>query len=626
MRQRAIRKTDTGTIVLHWLIAITLTISVATGLRIAADSADGAWLSAFDVILPKSIVWTGHIPAAVALFALAVAYATYVTRAGLVRRIRPDRARLGGLLGRGRMFWGALNVVLYWVLFITLLLQFVTGGLMYLGYGADIVPLHRWATWVVLIYVAGHVGVHFAIGGVSQLLRIVQPAPLPAPAPPFDPMDLIAYAGISADEAKALVRLEDTREAPRGRRRETTLQSHPLAVAAGAAIVATGFLFAVDKETRDTLQVRMIAPADRPALDGDISDPVWRSARAVTVLTQQGANLDGKGETRVQIRAVHDGEWAYFAFIWDDPTRSLKHLPLIKTKEGWRVLQEKYDRDDEDAFFEDKFSVLLTKADVLIPGDRTFHSGRAPLANKPATFSGRGLHYTTGELIADVWQWKATSGGRLGYMDDNYFGPPAEPTKAQAEGRAPYKGGFAGDPGGVPYAENFERRPPGGYARPIQPLRLPKDWQKTRAALGAIDLDPDHGESEGARWWMSDSESVPYSPALDARIPVGAIIPGVIISGAYSGDRADVRAAARWAAGRWTLEVARRLDTKSAHDVPIATGTYLRVAVFDHTESHHTRAVRPIRIEVEACGKCAQCLSMEKNSPLVPVNCFSTPR
>ena len=62
---------------------------------------------------------------------------------------------------------------------------------------------------------------------------------------------------------------------------------------------------------------------------------------------------------------------------------------------------------------------------------------------------------------------------------------------------------------------------------------------------------------------------MPYSAELDARIPTGAVIPGVIVAGEFSGDRADVRCAARWASGHWALEVARRLDTHSQYDVPI---------------------------------------------------------
>src|SRR5262249_31712233 len=119
------------------------------------------------------------------------------------------------------------------------------------------------------------------------------------------------------------------------------------------------------------------------------------------------------------------------------------------------------------------------------------------------------------------------------------------------------------------------------------------------AALGLIDLDPEHGESENARWYMTEDESVPYSPELDRLIPEGTIIPGVILSGKFSGDRADVRCAARWHAGRWALEAGRRLAVGSPYDTAIATGTFMRVAAFDHTQIRHTRHVRPLRLELQ---------------------------
>jgi Ethylbenzene dehydrogenase len=334
-------------------------------------------------------------------------------------------------------------------------------------------------------------------------------------------------------------------------------------------------------------------------LDGDLSDPVWRSARRVVVATNQGANFDGTGTSAVEIRAVHDGETAYFAFVWDDPTRSLKHLPLIKKADGWYVLQGEYDIGDEHEHHEDKLAVLLTRDDALLAGDRTFHAGRAPVDGKPATFSGRGLHYTTDGSIVDVWQWKATRGGLLGRIDDGHFGPPAEPSTDEVEGRSPYKGGFAADSGTAGYTENFEPRAPGGYQRPVQPKRLPKDWHATWSAMGRVDIDPNVGESDGARWWMTEAESLHYTPELDTQFPVGALIPGVIILEEHTGDRADIRGAARWAAGRWALEVARRLDTGSPYDVPIATGIFMRLAAFDRSQIRHTRHIRPIRLEVQ---------------------------
>jgi Ethylbenzene dehydrogenase len=98
---------------------------------------------------------------------------------------------------------------------------------------------------------------------------------------------------------------------------------------------------------------------------------------------------------------------------------------------------------------------------------------------------------------------------------------------------------------------------------------------------------------------MTEEQSAPYSPERDRSVPSGAVVPGVVISGEYSGDRADVRCAGRWGAGRWALEVVRRLDVNSPYDVPIRTGISMRVAAFDHSQIRHTRHVRALRLEVE---------------------------
>jgi hypothetical protein len=607
MGRRASPRTDFGTVILHWTLVGLLTISVVTGLRIAtASPLDLGWLHALDHLLPKTIVWTAHMPAAVGLLGLALAYLVYVRRAGIARRIRPDRVRLMGLFGHGQARWSTVNTIINWILFATLLSQLVTGSLMYLGYGGAAVTLHRLGMWLLLALALAHVAVHWAIGGMGQLARMFRPSRLPPPAPAFDALDLMTERSsadrlpprpVHAREPSRRERRVDPRPRPQ---REVRLQAHPLAVAMAVGLAGIATVTVLDRAAmRDTLYIGKIATADAPALDGDLSDPVWRSARRVVVATNQGANFDGTGTSAVEIRAVHDGETVYFAFVWDDPTRSLKHLPLIKKADGWYVLQGEYDVGDEHAYHEDKLAVLLTRDDALLAGDRTFHAGRAPIDSKPATFSGRGLHYTTDGSIVDVWQWKASRGGLLGRIDDSHFGPPAEPSTDEVEGRSPYKGGFAADDGIAGYAENFEQRAPGGYRRPVRPKRLPKDWHATWSAMGRVDLDPNVGESDGARWWMTEAESLPYTAELDTQFPVGALIPGVIIFEEHTGDRADIRCSARWAAGRWALEVARRLDTGSSFDVPIASGIFMRVAAFDHSQIRHTRHIRPIRLEVQ---------------------------
>ena len=118
--------------------------------------------------------------------------------------------------------------------------------------------------------------------------------------------------------------------------------------------------------------------------------------------------------------------------------------------------------------------------------------------------------------------------------------------------------------------------------------------------MGQIALDPDR-RRERRRALVHDGSRIRalHAARSTARIPTGTVIPGVIVAGEFSGDRADVRCAARWASGHWALEVARRLDTGSKYDVPIRTGVFMRVAAFDHSQIRHTRHVRPIRLEVE---------------------------
>jgi hypothetical protein len=610
------RKTDYGTIILHWSLVGSLAVAVVTGLRIATEAPNRTWINALDGVLPRTTVWTTHIRAAVVLVGISLAYAIYLSLAGLVRRIRLDRVRLYGLFSRSQARWSAINVILYWMFYFTLVTQLVTGGSLYFGFAnRTALNIHWLGMWAILCYGVLHVLVHGALGGLPQLLRMFRPTRLSPPPPRFDPTELFALLAQLdrpsgprySKEAEVPGREHSSTQAParRGprpehpRRRGSVLHANPFMVATAVALVGAAFLVTIDRQATDSLRIPRVDKTVLPVLDGDTSDPIWRTVRPISVVTEHGGNFDGTGETTIEIRAVHDGAWAYFLFVWDDPTRSLKHLPLIKSREGWLLLHHGYEVGDEYAYNEDKFSVLLTRSDGVLAGDRTFHAGRGALDGKPATLSGRGLHYTVDGSFVDLWEWKATSTSPFGHMDDDHFGPPIEPSLAQLEGGAPYKGGFAADPGTANYRENFELRAPEGYSQPIQPRRLPRDYRAMMSVMGQIDLDANHGEGEGARWYMMDSESVPYAPGLDERIPLGTIIPGVIISGEFSGDRADVRCAARWAAGRWALEVARRLDTKSAYDVPISTGTYMRVAAFDHSQIRHTRHVRPIRLEVE---------------------------
>ena len=617
------RGTDYGTVILHWLLVGATGVAFFTGLRIATEAPDREWINALDFVLPRVDIWIWHVGAAVVLLAVSIGHSIYLLRSGLSRRVELDKVRLRGLAGPKQVRLGSISAILTWIFFGSMVSLIVSGGSLYFGISAGFNELmvHWYAAWMVPAFALLHIVIHLRIGGVSQLLRIFRPERLPPPPPRLNAVELLTLLSekISATARKSTDApgtplpsdqpLRGNRPRPRevqgtarnaSKRRNVTLQANPFVVATAIAITGASAVVATDWLAVDSMQVHRIANADAPILDGDTSDPVWHRVQPFSLMTNQGGNFDGRGESRVEIRAVHDGTWAYFLFTWEDPTRSLKQLPLIKRIDGWHLLHDGYERGDERAFNEDKFAVLLTTSDVDLAGDRTFHASPQPIPGAPATMTGRGLHFTTTDTYVDVWQWKATSSGPTGWMDDDHFGPPLQPTPMQVNNAVPYRGGFAPDPGTANYSNNFERPTEASDSDAfVAPRRLPRDLTATLSRMGQLSLDANVGESDGARWFMTEAETLPYVQEVDRLIPVGTVIPGVIISGDFSGDRADVRCAARWASGHWSLEVARRLDTGSEFDVPIKTGVFMRVAAFDHSQIQHTRHVRPIRLEVE---------------------------
>jgi Ethylbenzene dehydrogenase/Prokaryotic cytochrome b561 len=571
--------TDALVIALHWILAGAVLLSAATGFRIAADDPDALvtlWLRPLTL---DGAVHTLHVASSVVLLGVAAGYLAYLLDAGMLSTVRvpktPHRR------GNHRVAWKKRNVRIYQAQFMLLALIGATGWMLYAGWSLGlpigwISTLHLALVWTLIGTVGLHIFGQYKFGatagrntaervrnGIDWLLKMLRPR----------------FAG---------------------GRRSTTLQAHPVTVliAVGAAVMAGGGFVVIDQGAHAELEVAAIGPREAPVLDGNGDDAAWARTTPVSVLTHDGANLPG-GESEVQVQAASDGETMYLKFRWQDPTRSFKHLPLRKTSQGWRLLHEEYDVEDEDVHYEDKFAVLLTSWATIAGG--VTHLGAKPLDDKPAPLSARGLHYTEDGSIADMWQWKAVRSQPLGGLDDDLFGPPAEPKPEEVAGTKRYKGGYVTDPGDISSSNNFAHEGPGGYRGEVRPERLPTDLAALRERLGPIDLDPE--SSDAVPLAMTEAESTEYSPELDATIPVGTVVPGVIVAeGGIKGDRGDVRTGARWEDGWWTLEVARALDTGSENDVAFAPGAsvYLWVAVFDHTQTRHSRHLRPLEIRLPA--------------------------
>src|SRR2546428_2663534 len=168
---------DAPAVFLHWLVALTLAVSLATGLRISVDALHSVWSRALSPILPQGDVVTWHLYGAYALTVGAVAYLVFLRRARVSARVRLSLGALGAPDHETR--WQAINRTLYWAVFTFIAIESVTGTLLYFAPGLlprqFVAAIHRWVAWAMMAYVGLHIAAQFGFGGLRQLLKIVTP-------------------------------------------------------------------------------------------------------------------------------------------------------------------------------------------------------------------------------------------------------------------------------------------------------------------------------------------------------------------------------------------------------------------------------------------------------------------
>lgn len=496
------------------------------------------------------IVW--HLLSAIAFVVLLFAYVIFIWCAGLIGRIALNK-RWWNMLSAApnrRALWRSINTLIYWIGFIALLISFATGLLL------DIFPallpyslmsiIHQYAAWILPVYLILHVIALIVMGGVGYLLKLFRPR--------------LAF-GLAA-----LVSM--------------------------IAGVFAATLFISMEATVTTQNLRVTHAQNSPILDGLSEDPVWQLAQKVSVMTNRGANLPD-GEVSVSIHAVHQNGFIYFLIQWPDSTRSQKHLPLVKTENGWKVQQSEYSIQDEDDYYEDKFGIMLSR-NGCIAGNHSIHMGESPLKGKPGPSGGRGLHYTTDGSIIDVWHWKSVRTGNsvMNQIDDNYFGAPMKPKEGKR-----YTGGYNKDPkedGG--YEMNWK-----SYSDSVViPKYLPSD-PEILDQFQSIDLAPTVGDDIAL--FLNKTDVIAYDQSHDTleNFPVGTIMPAVVVKKPMTGDRGDVTSVSKWKNGLWTMEIQRKLDTGSDYDVSFdfKKATYLWVSAFDHTQTRHSRHLYPVKVTLQ---------------------------
>jgi thiosulfate reductase cytochrome b subunit len=562
----------------HWSMVFLLTCSMLSGMRMGWGFIESPLIgpTGFLSRIANAITPTGtmfginlitfHIWSVFLMFAVTGVYLVYLFRSRASKRLQltlkdlknltPAGIRVNGFWRYKQALWSA-NLLTYWLAFAILGVLLVTGFSLYRP------------DWELATVLGGHQAARYIHGLFAYLL--------------------IPYIVLHSVLQWCFGRFWTIFKAQ-------FYRPHVMAGLVGVAVgvpVAWG-LYAWDSMPMDTLTVKRIPSGVAvPVLDGKANDAAWNSAQAVIIHTTKGVN-NPEEDVDVSVKAVYDGENVYFQYQWADPDVSYKRYPLIKTAEGWKMLQNAFEWADENEYYEDKLAMYIT--DVKNGAcATTCHLGVGPDAEKGLK---HGLHYTAGET-GDVWHWKAIRTnpmgdllGEPGYADDQHF-HGADPIPAQITKR--YTAGYYPDPNtGGGYKYNFDKIDP---SKPIsetfvRPLMLPPS--------DSIRPNSDPKTSDyGTQWWIHKSKGIKYSPELDT-YPVGTLIPSMLIE-PFQGDEADVRAKGDWQRGVWTLELKRVLDTKSKFDVAFSTErpVYISLGTFNRSQTRHSEHIKPVKVVLE---------------------------
>ncbi len=303
----------------------------------------------------------------------------------------------------------------------------------------------------------------------------------------------------------------------------------------------------------------LIAERLPPSADvADVTRLPWDEATPLTISLANGAGFDA-GQTKVTLRALHDGNELFVLAEWDDIEANRRYMPWQKTRDGWQRLVS--NPDDESVYYEDKFALAF-------PTTPNWQFDQFGCTTCCHVGGDHEYGYKGSDKIVDVWHWKSTRTDPVGRVDDKYWSEHDFTAK---------DGGRHGDPKekGTGYEKNVS-----------EDKKHPKFLPDDPAACYHGIIPREH--------------AVDYAEEAAAKLPGETIIPGIVAS-AFVGDRGDVSCTSQHVDGRWKLWVRRKLDTGSKHDAKFVPGrSYpFGCAAFDHSSKRHAYSLMPYRLVLE---------------------------
>jgi hypothetical protein len=309
-------------------------------------------------------------------------------------------------------------------------------------------------------------------------------------------------------------------------------------------------------------------------VDG-VFDSIWENSNVINVELNElpyepNNGYDGDMETEIEVRALHDGQFLYMMYSWEDDTFDAKRFPWQKQADGsWKHMSNKDSTKHENTWYEDKLSVFWNKN---VKGfekkgcDKACHIAEdGKILEIPDDSSGR--HFTKAGEIIDEWQWKHTRINVNHQIDDGFVDDEHRINKNSNKkwGRHPDQNESGG------YYNNFND-------------------DKSAPAFMSADL-------KDGNFFIEDSKKIPF---VDEGFVEGDFVPGIITSPFMGGSRGDVEAYGYWDGEKWHLEVKRALITNDKeYDLQfddLDKTYYFGVATFDNSQINHLYHKKSIKL------------------------------
>ncbi|MDP2823165.1 MAG: ethylbenzene dehydrogenase-related protein [Sulfuritalea sp.] len=344
----------------------------------------------------------------------------------------------------------------------------------------------------------------------------------------------------------------------------------PLTLAVSLALAAGREPASKDKPKEfKPVPVTAVMATAAPAIDGSGADAIWKTAPVTKLEAVKGCNFKGDaGKTTGTVQVAYDKENLYMMIVYDDPTQSVRRSPYQKQPDGtWAKMKDPDDKGgDNCVYYEDKIGVMWNINNSIVGFDR-FGCQIACHGGEPGKPYGNKYVEEEGEL-GDLWHMKWVRTGNIGQIDDGYV----DHTRFDAE-----KAKTAGRKG--------DAKTGGGYEDVKLVNGKPEFMSK--------DAKP---ANKGGTYWVKAEDKVPFD---DSKFKPGDEVASIMIA-PFAGDRGDLKLGGKWANGKWTLEISRKLVTGSKTDVnfdDLKKTYFFGIAMFDNAQVRHAYVQEPLVLQ-----------------------------